>query len=144
MRTSSISGLEKRVINATEVRVKYSVYDTIGLESVTVYVDDVVEECITEFSDDRNSMTGEFMLQERMTSQKVRLVVKDLAGNSIDTASEEFESAYEFNPSVTVSTNFFVRWLANKAVFFGSIGGAIVMLIGGVIIVIGFTRRRSR
>lgn len=70
--------------------------------------------------------------------------VKDLAGNSIDTASEEFESAYEFNPSVTVSTNFFVRWLANKAVFFGSIGGAIVMLIGGVIIVIGFTRRRSR
>lgn len=141
---NSITGLEKRVINATDVLVKYSVYDTMGLESVTVYVDDVVENHVTEFGEDRNSLTGEFTLQERLVSQNVRLVVTDLAGNITDTASEEFASVYEFNPTVTISTNFFIRWFANKAVFFGSIGGTAVLLTGGVAIVLGVLRRRSR
>lgn len=141
---NSITGLEKRVINATDVLVKYSVYDTMGLESVTVYVDDVVEDHVTEFGEDRNSLTGEFTLQERLVSQNVRLVVTDLAGNITDTASEEFASVYEFNPTVTISTNFFIRWFANKVVFFGSIGGTAVLLTGGVAIVLGVLRRRSR
>ena len=70
-------------------------------------------------------------------------MVTDKAGNITDTDSVEFTSAYAFNPEITVSTNFFVRWFANRLMFFGTIGGG-VAAIGAGAASISLVRRRRR
>ena len=130
---TSITGLEDNVINATEQNVKYSVYDTIGLKSIVAYVD----------GKEIENITGAFVLDENSSSQKVRLVVTDMAGNITDTDADDFESSYVFNDSVIVSTNIFVRWFANKALFFGSIGGAVVVIGGGAGATVFFRKRKQ-
>ena len=127
---TSIVGLEDSIINAQEVAVKYTVFDAIGLRSIKIYVNGELVDEITDFSADSNNFTGEFTLNEQSSAQSVRIVVEDMAGNITDTSSEDFTCAYEFNNMVTVSTNLFVRWYANKPLFWGSITGILVVVIG--------------
>jgi len=119
---TSVVGLEESIVNAQELEVKYSLFDAIALKSVKLYVNGELAEEITDFTD-MNNYEGKFVLAESSSRQSVRLVVEDMAGNITDTSAENFESAYVFNSDVTVSTNIFVRWFANKPLFFGSIGG---------------------
>jgi hypothetical protein len=140
---NSITGLENSIINATGVNVKYTVYDTIALQSVAVYVDGQQVDSITEFGDDLNNYSGDFSLEENSSAQTVRLVVTDKAGNVTDTESSSFSSAYAFNSKVTVSTNMFVRWYANKPLFWGSIIGFVVIL-GGIFFLIVLLKRKKR
>jgi hypothetical protein len=130
---TSILGLEDAVVNATEQTVKYTIYDTIGLESIFVYVDGEKIDQITDFSTDANNYIGEHVLQESSKAQNVRLVVTDKAGNVTDTDAEDFTSSYVFHDAVTVSTNALVRWYANKALFFGSICGGVIAVVGGTV-----------
>lgn len=141
---TSVVGLEESIINAHEVTVKYDIFDTIGLKSIAVYVDGAqVGDLITDFSADQNNYSGSFVIGEKSSQQTVQLVVEDLAGNVTDTGSEKFTSAYRFNKRVTVSTNAMVRWYANKPLFWGSIGGAVV-LIGLLAILITAAKRKRK
>ena len=141
---TSIAGLEDPIINATEQVVKYTVYDSIGLKSIVVYVDDVIVANLagTDFGDDYNNYSGSFTLTEKNSAQRIRIVVEDLAGNKTDTDPDDFVCAYEFNKSVTVSTNIFVRWYANKGLFWGSIGGGIAG-IGGLGVFLASKRKKK-
>ncbi len=139
---TSIVGLEEAIINAQNVTVKYTVFDTIGLKSIKVYVNGQLVDEITDFSADMNNFNGQFVINEQSSAQSVRIVVEDMSGNITDTSAEDFSSAYAFNNSVTVSTNIFVRWYANKGLFWGSIAG-IVVLAGGVIFFITAKRKKK-
>ena len=139
---NSVTGLEESIINAADVKVNYTVYDTIGLKSIQVYVDGEKVDEITDFTSDMNNYDGTFTVNERQSAQHVRLVAEDRAGNVTDTDSEEFESAYAFNRSVTISTNFFVRFYANKPLFWGTI--IVVILAAGGITALILVKRRKK
>ena len=139
---TSITGLEEAIVNATEQEVKYTIFDTIGLKSIKIIVDGVqIGNTITDFSADMNNYSGSFKLTEKTTAQTIQLVVEDTAGNITDTDSETFTSEYVFNSKATVSTNFFVRWYANKGLFFGSIAGFIALVAAIIFIVV---KRRKK
>lgn len=139
---TSITGLEEAIVNATEQEVKYTIFDTIGLKSIKVLVDGKqVGDTITDFSADLNNYSGSFKLSEKSPAQNVQIIVEDLAGNVTDTESETFTSEYVFNSKVTVSTNFFVRWYANKGLFWGSIAGLLALVAAIIFIVV---KRRKK
>lgn len=138
----SITGFEENIINAQDVTAKYVVYDTIGLASVKTYVDGKEVETVTDFKEDLNNYDGSFKVSEKKSAQTVRLVVEDLAGNVTDTDSDQFESAFDFNRSVTVSTDFFVRFLANRMLLWGTAAGVFAMV--GVSILTITIRRKKR
>ena len=140
---TSVTGLEKAVINAQAVSVGYDVYDTIGLKSVTIYVDGAEVDQITDFTADANNYDGTFNMNESKKAQSVRLVVEDRAGNITDTDAEGFTSAYPFERAVTISTNLFVRWYANQPLFWGSIGGVAVVGVG-IGFLIFFLKKRKK
>lgn len=140
---TSITGLDKKIVNSTKVNVKYNVFDAIGLKSVKVYVDGKQEgNTISKFKD-VNNYAGTFSIHEENQRQKVRIVAEDLAGNITDTDSKSFKSAYVFNKNITVSTNALVRWYADKAVFIGTIV-CVLSVIFIVILLIVLKRKKNK
>jgi len=128
----NVVNLDKEIVNAQELNVKYTVVDVGGLAKIEVIVNGKAVDTITDFGDDLNNYTGDFTISESNSAQTVQLKVTDLAGNITDTASDSFNPGdkYIFNDVITVSTNFFVRWYANTPLFWGSIGGVVVLAAG--------------
>ena len=138
---TSVSGLEERIVNATELEVSYTVYDTIGLASVQVKVDGEIVDTATDF-DDASNYSGKFTIYEKNSEQHVSFVLTDKAGNVTESDAEGFEVPYTLEKDVTVSTNLFVRWFANKPLFFGGIGGGVAIL-GGLGALIGLKKKKK-
>lgn len=152
----SVSGLDKKIVNADEQKVSYEVFDAIGIDSIDVYyydgngtrVDhirstDKGSTDVTDILSDLTNYTGSFTIGSSTTSELVRIVIKDLAGNVTDTDSKDFDvDSIDFNRVITVSTNFFVRWFANKIVFGCSIA-AIIAVGGGLAFFIAIRKRRK-
>ncbi|MBE5969312.1 MAG: Ig-like domain repeat protein [Lachnospiraceae bacterium] len=111
---TSITGLEEDVINEDVKEVAYIAFDAIGLKSIKVFVDDAQVQEITDFSADINNYEGKFEIAEKTKRQSVKLVVTDLAGNVLDTSDPTFNSAYNFNSEVLVTTSSFARFVQNK------------------------------
>lgn len=141
---NSIKGLETGIVNAPEINISYQVYDTIGLQSVVVSVDGKEIHNITDFSDDANNYSESFVLGESKSAHNVKMVVTDMAGNITDTSSENFTSAFPFHDSIIVSTNFFVRWYANKPLFWGTVGGTAGVAAGAAAGTAFLLRKRKK
>ena len=146
-----ISGLDAAIVDATELKIDYSVYDAIGLQSIVVKVNgEQYGETITDFGDDINNYSGSIVLAESTNAQSVQLIVTDLSGRVTDTSSEEFQQQFyedfekEFVSSVTVTTNAFVRFYANKPLFWGSIGGGTATIAAAGAAIAFFRRRKLK
>ncbi|HBZ53005.1 MAG TPA: hypothetical protein DEO82_04450 [Eubacterium sp.] len=140
---SSVLGLNKTIYNAENVKITYKIFDFIGLKSVKVYIDKALVDEVEDFYD-ITSYEGSFEIKEG-TNQNIRFIIEDIAGNITDTdKDEDFNSAKvaEFKRTVTVSTNFFVRFVANKPLMYGSISGMVAMVALGT--GIGIKRRRRK
>ena len=140
----NIVNLDKPIVNAQTLDVDYTVVDVGGLQSIEVIVNGSTIDTITEFGDCAFNYSGSFTLNESSDAQTVQLKVTDIAGNVTDTASDDFSTneLYVFYDTITVSTNFFVRWYANQPLFWGSIGG-VVVLAGLIWFLVAFKRRKK-
>ena len=139
---TGVTGLEKAILNAERVDVKYTAYDTVGLKSIKVYVNGELYEEITNFSADPNNYNGVITILESTRAQSVRIVIEDLAGNITDTDAEGFTSAYKMVKSILVSTSFFARFYGNKQLFWGTVGG-VLFLAAFTGIFIPFMKKRK-
>ncbi len=138
---TSVNGLEESIVNATELEVSYTVYDTIGLASVQVKVDGEIVDSATDF-DDASNYSGKFTIYEKSSAQHVSFILTDKAGNVTESDAEGFSVPYTLEKDVTVSTNLFVRWFANKPLFFGGIGGGLAVL-GGLGALLGLKKKKK-
>ena len=156
----NIVNLDKKIADVDNIvdgklNVKYTIVDVGGLKNIEIIVNGVTIQTLTEkdIADDLYNFTGSFDLEEQdgTTAHKVRIKATDLAGNVTDTDSEDFlkahsvdneDGTYVFFNEVTVSRNFFVRWYANQPLFWGSIGGVIV-LAGAILVLIAYKRKKK-
>lgn len=156
----NIVNLDKKIADVDKIvdgklNVKYTIVDVGGLKTIEVIVNGETIKTLSseEIGDNLYNFTGDFDLTEQTgtTAHKVRIKVTDLAGNVTDTDSEDFlkahsedkeDSTYVFFNEVTVSRNAFVRWYANKGLFWGSIAGVIV-LAGGIGTLVTYKRKKK-
>lgn len=140
----NIVNLDKPIVNAQTLEVGYTIVDVGGLKSIEIIVNGSTIDTLTDFGDNAFNYSGNFTLNESSAAQTVQIKVTDMAGNVTDTASDDFSTndLYIFNDTITVSTNFFVRWYANQPLFWGSIGG-VVVLTGVIWFLIAFKRRKK-
>lgn len=156
----NIVNLDKAIADVDKIidgklNVKYTIVDVGGLKTIEIIVNGKTIQTLTaeDIADNLYNFTGSFDLEEQdgTTAHKVQIKVTDLAGNVTDTNSEDFlkahsddneNSTYVFFNEVTVSRNFFVRWYANTALFWGSIGG-VVVLAAAIWFLIAFKRKKK-
>lgn len=131
----NVTGMEKSIYNEAEHEIKFNIYDSIGLASVKVLVNNEEVFSKEDFEDAMN-YEGSVTLDESDSKQHVRFIITDLAGNVTDTDADGFDPDYTFERDLTVSTNFFVRLRANTPLLIGCIAGVVVILALGVILII--------
>lgn len=156
----NIINMDKEIADADKIvdgklNVKYTVVDDYGLKSIEIKINGTTIQTLTEedLADAAFNYSGSFDIDEQsgITAQKVQMIVTDRAGNVTDTNSDEFRNAHSeknenstfiFFNEITVSRNFWVRWYANKPLFWGSIGG-VVVLAGAIWFLIVFMKKKK-
>lgn len=141
----NIVNLDKPIVNAQALDVKYNIVDVGGLKTIEVILNGETIDTITDFGDSLFNYSGQFTIKERNDAQTVQIKVTDRAGNVTDTASEDFSTndLYIFNDTITVSTNFFVRWYANRPLFWGSVSGVVVLISVGSYIITAKLKKKE-
>lgn len=142
---TSITGMDEAIFNENEHQVTFTVFDAIGLsdakDAVVVEINgEKADVSLTAGENDAINRTYAFTMTEG-TNQSVVISVTDKAANMRSTSDDDFNPGYAFESEITVSTNFFIRWFANRPLFFGSIGGAAAVVGGGTT---AFVVRRKR
>ncbi len=125
---TSIIGMEQKIVKANSHKVMLTATDNIQLCEVSVYIDGIQ---VVNW-DNIKAYEGNFTFEiPECLESHVRIVVKDIAGNITDTDEQTFIPGYGFNREITVSSNAFLRFYANKPIFFGSVGilGAAIFLL---------------
>ena len=156
----NIVNLDKKIADKDKIEngklnVKYTVVDVGGLESIEVVLNGKSIQTLTseDLASSLYNYNGSFDIEEQSgtTAQKVRIIVTDRAGNVTDTGSEEFINAHSednenstfiFHDEITVSRNIFVRWYANTVLFWGSVGGTVVV-VGAICFLIAAKRKKK-
>lgn len=129
----SIIGLEKATVSvADELTVTLQAMDNVALDRIAVFIG---KREVASWTD----LTGYYVDDCRFVipageKQAVRIVVIDKAGNVLDTDTESFVPAYEFNRVVTVNSSFFLRLYENKPLFYGCIAGVVLLLAAGIVV----------
>ena len=140
-----VTGLRQDTYSADKIQVDYEVFDAVGLENVKVFLSGKCIQEVTEFTD-VTTYAGSFTIKEGM-EQHIRFQVEDKAGNVIDSDSADDLSLgkiVDFEDTITVSTNVFIRWYADKTLFYGTIAGASTMAVGGAAAGLAVRRRKIR
>lgn len=146
--------------NLESLTIKYEISDNIAIDTIEVYqglsdtdpeiinMDDVLDDENNE-NNSYTSYTGEITIEDGTRNEEIYFVITDKAGNVINTSSanEDSEtmydmSAFEFLRDITVSTNPFVRWYANRVLFWSSIG-ALAAIILGIFLIIFLKKRKK-
>lgn len=123
---TSVTGLENTVVEADSLTVAFSAMDNVAIDQVEVYLNDQQVEKWTDVTG--YEFTGSFRVPAD-TTQKVRIVIYDKAGNVLDTDSDEFEPGFAFHDTVTVSTNAWIRFCANKPLLYSSFLAAAALIL---------------
>ena len=130
-----VTGLDGGPYNETSHTVSISAQDNMYLASLRVevrYGRDTESQVIREFTAEEleeSFGTVSVDLPEDSREQHVKVIATDLAGNTVG-ASEEEEI------SVTISTNFLVRFVSNRPLFYGTIAAAAVILLGIILLIV--------
>ena len=140
---TSVVGLEVNSYNQEAITVNYTLFDTIGLKSVKILLNGQLIEEITEFNADLNNYNGTFQIGEATSAQTVQIIVEDLAGNITDTADETFTSAYAFNASVLVTTDWLAQYINNPWAVGGTVAGVVLVIMAIAFIIIRRTKKAN-
>lgn len=117
----SVVGLEKSAEYADSWDVNFNAGDAIKLDRVEVEVSGMT--VISEQELDGNKYEGTFTLDSG-SRQKIKISLWDKAGNVFTTDDEDFAPAYDFNNTITVTTNPLIWWYAHPVPFWSSVGVA--------------------
>ena len=157
---------DQAIINAESLILKYEISDNIAIDTIEVHkgindpdpqkivMDKVIEDSQATTSADgenRNytSYIGDIKVENGFNEDEIYFVITDKAGNVINTSSANTDEntaydlgTFKFLNNITVDTNPFVLWFANKPLFWGSIGALAAILIG-VFLIIFFKKRKK-
>lgn len=134
-----VENLENGVTYAVEnMTVKMSISDNLLLGSITVYLDDYNKAYKSWSAEEISAIiaeNGEFTFDiagDSKSAHKVKIVCTDAAGNE---QVEEITGFY-------VTTDIWVRYYNNKALFFGSIAGVLV-LAGLIVFLVVYKKKKN-
>lgn len=137
-------GDEGGTAKSDQLEIRFTVEDLMRLDKVRVLVDkkETVYEYNKDFKD-ANTFEKVIKLESAGDAQLIQIEATDKAGNTIRTSDKKnYQPGYVFYDAITVSANPFVQFYADKFLFWGTIGG-VVVVAGGIWFIIAAKRKKK-